>query len=255
MTRTVDIWVGNFKSKRAFNSFTKEHYGEDDQPINQFAASQGETFYDHDFTEIEHFGKNLRLAPIIEPLSDSNSFLSSVLSEAHRTGGLALNCVFADYDQQFENPVSVEGEGFSIVYMGRFEFSDARTTNKGPRVLQESDLDEIEIYLKVVTGDLVVNGEHLSRITIKASRGLIIGTGEPPLDRDFLDLGAQVPGIASRQVDIRFPFEKEYWELKDLASNGITFYGGEEFDGATAAPFNGIKISFGDIEFEWSLLG
>ena len=50
---TVNIWLGKFNSLEHFNSFLEETYDDedDDAPISQFAASQNDTFYDHDWLE------------------------------------------------------------------------------------------------------------------------------------------------------------------------------------------------------------
>ncbi len=56
---TVNIWLGKFESFEHFNLFLKETYDEndDDAPISQFAASQSETFYDHDWLEYYYSNK------------------------------------------------------------------------------------------------------------------------------------------------------------------------------------------------------
>jgi hypothetical protein len=45
--RIVDIWVGSFPSRAAFEGYLRETYGDDDDtPISKFAADMGQTFYD-----------------------------------------------------------------------------------------------------------------------------------------------------------------------------------------------------------------
>ena len=49
---TLNIWVGKFESSAKFVAFMEEKYSEDDDaPLSDFAASQKEAWYDHDWLE------------------------------------------------------------------------------------------------------------------------------------------------------------------------------------------------------------
>ena len=52
MTDTLHVWAGRFGTADALHAFLDESYGDDDDvPISAFAASQGVSFYDHDWLE------------------------------------------------------------------------------------------------------------------------------------------------------------------------------------------------------------
>ncbi|MBC8066217.1 MAG: immunity 22 family protein [Chlorobia bacterium] len=256
MSSLVDVWVGFIKSKRDFNAYIKEFYGDDDETISQFAEDQGETFYDHDFVEAEHFGKPKELREVLKPLSHSSGFIDEAARIASSVITFIPNCVFADYDHQFKNPRSVENGGISFMYLGRFEFnSQAESVAEIERnAVYATRSDDADITLKVRSGPLVYQGSKAERIPVAASKGLVFGKGKAPVGREFLDLGYLVPGIADLQAEIRYSPEKRYWEYIDLASNGLTHYRKEPINGETVAPFEGIRFSFGDVEFEWSPL-
>lgn len=56
----VSVWVGNFGSQGAVDSYLVEQYDEDrdEEPISPFTADIGLKFYDHDFIET-HFDNDL----------------------------------------------------------------------------------------------------------------------------------------------------------------------------------------------------
>ncbi|MGK7925701.1 MAG: immunity 22 family protein [Spirulina sp.] len=56
MMETSHIWLGNFPSADALEKYFAETYDEDDDgtPLNQFAADQGEHFYDSDWVEFSY---------------------------------------------------------------------------------------------------------------------------------------------------------------------------------------------------------
>ncbi|WP_150524236.1 immunity 22 family protein [Roseibium sediminis] len=138
-TIIAQFWVGKFSDEALFHDFTgedPEHYAieneDGDYPLSKFAASQGETFYDHDFMEVAfsdvavHSGKEFmaswsdkwadELDRRINELdvSDLNVLVMMVV-EQHSSGKLY---------RQISNPVSASGEGFNLTYLGEIEFDD-----------------------------------------------------------------------------------------------------------------------------------
>lgn len=237
MKHLVNLWIGNFSTREDFEMYTKETYADDDPPINQFAADQGETFYDHDFVEIEFLEDRPSLESVILRLSFGATFVDQALAAAksHEVG--EFNAVFADFDNQFGSPQSFTADEYSLVYLGKFEHE---------RIAPSLPAYEVgdRIYLKLHS----THSELPTGISVSPDYPFTIGTGKASLD-----LSALVPGIAEFQVEIRYVPEKERWELRDLGSNGLTMYGKEPIDGEFRCPFNGIRFSVGDIEFDWSV--
>ncbi|HLO98297.1 MAG TPA: immunity 22 family protein [Fimbriimonas sp.] len=231
--RTVDLWVGNFASREEFDQYFKETYNDDDGPINQFAADQGETFYDHDFVDLEFYDQPQSVDVIVPRLSYGESFSGEAVPAAETLGIGSVNCVLADYDNQFESPKSVPGK---LTYLGKF-------THDGKSPELPVPLLGDPIYLHPTDCRSLPTS-----IEVSPDKPFIIGGNQASLD-----LSALVPNIAERQVEIVFVPEKERWELRDLASNGLTWYRKEPLDGAFECPFNGIRFSVGDIEFDWSV--
>ena len=120
-TLIAHLWLGQF-GPDAPADFFEECYGrEDDEPFSQFAASQGETSYDHDFVEISYLEEMESVRTLVDGHSYSESYLDAVLSKAASLGIAAANVfVFAD-KEQFTAPRSASGPGYQLWYLGEFE--------------------------------------------------------------------------------------------------------------------------------------
>lgn len=256
MSKVVDVWVGSIKSKSDFDAYFEDTYSDDDGPISKFAEDQGESFYDHDFVEFIHFDEPQTLIEVLKPLSYSSGFAEAILAQASDSVVQIPNCVFADYDQQFERPQSVNRDAINMIYLGKFEYDPQAESivTIERRAIIESRPKDADIYLNFRSGSLLYEGVAVQRIPVQASYGLLIGTGEAMPGRRLLNLGDYVPGIAKLQAEIRYSVDKEYWEITDLASNGLTHYRKQPLNAETVAPFEGILFSFGEVEFQWSLL-
>ena len=103
----------NFENEARLRKFMEEKYDEesDDTPISEFAASQGWTFYDHDFVE-SYMLRDLRHVLIDHhyPDVDLDRF----------------NAIIKVQDEEFDTTKrlqSAEGEGFSLSYLGHIEWN------------------------------------------------------------------------------------------------------------------------------------
>lgn len=235
---TIDIWLGLADSRSSLEALLEESYGDDDNPITAFAASQGERFYDHDFLESHFLDEPTELADAFAVISHGDEVREAALAAATERYTGRPNCIIADFERQFDQPTSILSAGITLSYIGRFEIS----SDSGPSTVVPE-----QITLKVLTGVVPYEGAEVDTLTIGSQISFIIGSG-PDAN---LDLGSHVPGIAPRQAEIAYSREKEFWELFDRGGNGLTRYSGDEFDGAKAAPWPGIRFAIGDVEFEW----
>jgi hypothetical protein len=116
---TSHIWLGRFPSEAALDAYFEESYGEDDQPINQFAADQGERFYDHDWVE-RSFDPSGDLRAQIAPHSHSKDYLDRVIELARSRGIVGANVFILADKGEFDRPVSVHAPSHSLWYLGEF---------------------------------------------------------------------------------------------------------------------------------------
>ena len=121
------IWLGRFSSEGDAKAYFAEHYNDGDEndedgqiPFSQFAADQGEWFYDHDWLELG-FEENRDLRALVARHSYSSDYLEEVLSRANSLGlaGQANTFVVAD-KAEFNHPRSVETKHYQLWYLGEF---------------------------------------------------------------------------------------------------------------------------------------
>jgi Immunity protein 22 len=79
------IWLERFSSEGDVKAYFEEHYNDGNQndedgqiPISQFAADQGEWFYDHNWIELG-FEENHDLRALVARHSYSSDYLEEVL--------------------------------------------------------------------------------------------------------------------------------------------------------------------------------
>ncbi len=116
----VDVWVGHFRSQRAFDAFFEETYGDDDSPLSPFAEAQGEHFYDHDFLERSFETAGAGLTKRMEGHSFAESFLAPALAAYEARGRPTFDAIVLTWNQQIEAPRDVKTAGVELVYLGRF---------------------------------------------------------------------------------------------------------------------------------------
>ncbi|MEM7249451.1 MAG: immunity 22 family protein [Acidobacteriota bacterium] len=120
--RTVDVWVGRFGSRQAFDQYFDEQHEDDDAPLSPFAHGQGQARYDHDFVERSFRGPTRDFDRLIDRHSHAESF-EEAASRVFVDGGLGeRDSVVLAFDGQVESPRSVTLEDAELTYLGRFVY-------------------------------------------------------------------------------------------------------------------------------------
>ena len=120
-TMMAHVWLGRF-GPEAPDDFFEEQYGRDDgEPLSQFAAGQGETWYDHDFVEISYFEAMEPVRVLVEGHSYSDCYLDVVADKAASLGIERANVFIWADKEQFSQPQSVSGPGYDLWYLGEME--------------------------------------------------------------------------------------------------------------------------------------
>lgn len=118
----ADIWVGTFPSQAALDAYFEESYSDTDEdpPISQFAADQGEHFYDHDFMEVKYLPGAASMVELLEGLSGSHHYAAAIA--ARQAWQPDFNTVVMIMRGEITDPRSVHGEGYTLTYVGQYEF-------------------------------------------------------------------------------------------------------------------------------------
>lgn len=119
----ADIWIGYFPDEETFHQyFAESDEYEEDAPISRFADEQGIGSYDHDFFVI-WFGIAAIESACREVFSE-NTDLSEIRAAIDRSPRTPFNAVAMQVDElgDEEQPRSVEGQGYWLHYLGRFEY-------------------------------------------------------------------------------------------------------------------------------------
>ncbi len=113
------IWLGEFPSEDALNTYFEETYDDDDDdaPINGFAADQGERFYDHDWVE-RGFVAHGSLEQLIVRHSYSKDYIEMVIADAEARGIVEANTFILADQSEFSDPKSVQGNDYTLWYLG-----------------------------------------------------------------------------------------------------------------------------------------
>jgi Immunity protein 22 len=239
MNRLITVWLGKAENKRRYTSFLKEQYRDDSKPISEFAASQGETFYDHDFVESEFNAKWKTLDDALLALSHSASYAAELRAKVEAFG---YNFTLATLREDFAEPRSYESDGLKLDYLGSFEYDPSAKPEGTPEF-------DNAVYIHVLDG-LTFEFEGAATSCIKvAELGLMIGRVNPYAR--CLDISSSVPNVDDNQVRISLNSEG-LWEIRDFGNNGLTKMSGEDFDNAKWMPFPGVKFSIGEVTFLWS---
>lgn len=116
---TSHIWLGLFQSEEDFNAYFEEQYDDDGEPINRFAADQGEMYYDHDWVE-RGFCDSGDLHELIGCASYSSDYLTEVIDAANELGiGAANTYILAD-SNEVGDPRTVNTDKHKLWYIGKF---------------------------------------------------------------------------------------------------------------------------------------
>lgn len=237
MSNRVDVWIGLAKNKSVYRAFMKEQYKDDSKPISAFGASQGESFYDHDFLESEFCGEGMTIKDAFYAVSYCSSFIDQVVEKVDNT---PFNFFIAFFADDFSHPKSAVAEGIELTYLGRFDFDPNATVGTGPLG---------SIFIHILGGRKLLFEEAETDCIEVDLRGLMIGR-ENPYAR-MLNVSEIVPDVADNQLRISMSPEG-MWELRDFGNNGLSRLGMDSFDNERAAPWPGITFSVGEIEFLWS---
>jgi len=122
-------WVGYFPSQERFSRFMEESYSDDDDvPMNEFCASQGTTWYDHDW-----IGASYEPEKSVEDYFNETSWAygegenTRLLELALQTGMKVINTYITFYeyskyvkDEGCPGPRSFSGVDYELVYLGRY---------------------------------------------------------------------------------------------------------------------------------------
>jgi len=112
MKNNVSIWIG------------KKIVEENDDDTNILKDIFKIKEYDEDMEEIYFVsGKLSKVEELIEPLSFSNTFIDSVLEEAHKLNIKEASYIIALYDFAYDESV-LEAEVEEPVFLGTFEYDD-----------------------------------------------------------------------------------------------------------------------------------
>lgn len=118
------IWLGDFPSEEYLREYFDENYDEedDDAPMNKFAEDQGESFYNHDWLEWSYNDSgNLRHLMIHH--SYSTDYIEEVMQLATKKELSGINTFIMADKSEFSSPQSIEGETYSLYYIGEFKCS------------------------------------------------------------------------------------------------------------------------------------
>lgn len=171
----IHVWLGRFDSMDRWQDYLEEHYDEDrdDLPLNQFAADQGEVFYDDDWIEY-HFSdeppagsERAWLTQLLSGFSYTHSFLDAVIADALRAPLAGVNAVIGIDEEEIPNPRSVDGDGYELRFVGRYQrtphgpgfnpaatelrLNDQRLTEVPSEVFELTGLVELSLGNNVLT--------------------------------------------------------------------------------------------------------
>lgn len=115
------VWLGKFPNEASLEEYLEETIRDDDvTPMNVFAKSQGEVFYDHDWVEAS-FEVSDQLRSLIEGHSYSSDYIDEVISFANANGIENANTFILADVNEFKDPKSVHGQDVCLWYVGKFK--------------------------------------------------------------------------------------------------------------------------------------
>jgi len=130
LEQNLDIWLGTFPSKKAFESYFLEFdEWEDGEPVSPFAKEQGITFYDHDFFVAEYFSKTSDLEKILSSIIVYDDRAKEIVFR-HRESGIGEFNFVAIQLQELSTDgqqKSVVGQNYTVYYLGRFPYTGLKS--------------------------------------------------------------------------------------------------------------------------------
>lgn len=126
----LDFWIGNFSSEEDFEDFVnedEEFYVEeesDETHNSKFAESQDAIWLDYDFVEYGFDDTNNNIYDKFSEYSFADQWLPTLISRINELKLKSdINSLIFLNSGQIAKPTSVETEMFSLVYLGKIEFS------------------------------------------------------------------------------------------------------------------------------------
>ena len=122
-THLSHVWIGVFDDDAPDDDF-EEHDNQDDEdaPLNQFAADQGETWYDHDRVEFSFVditeAKDVR--SLVVGRSYSDDYVDAVVAKAAALDITAINVFVLAEQDEIDHPRSVARAGLRLEFLGEF---------------------------------------------------------------------------------------------------------------------------------------
>ena len=122
---TSHVFVGRFQTQEDLLAFIEEEYsGEDDNtPVSNFCATQGETFIDHDFMESGFREGEPTLREFLRGFSYAEQWADDIAALAGAQGLDDANTLIFINQDEIDAPRSVDGENFSLVYLGTVTYT------------------------------------------------------------------------------------------------------------------------------------
>jgi hypothetical protein len=131
----VDIWVGFFTPLQTLFDYVEDqpaHWEDetDTVPVSKLAADMGEWFIDHDFVCAVWLEEpQASIAQLLEEsmmhseygTRDGQHIGEAYIADVYaQQNGAATNAIVLVYDQDVQQPKSVQGDGYWLHYIGRF---------------------------------------------------------------------------------------------------------------------------------------
>jgi hypothetical protein len=126
-TETSHFWLGHFPNEKRVVEYFTEVYDDEDEdyertPLSQFARDQHQKWYDHDF--MEHGFK--KAAKSVQDLVTGYSYFEQWSDELARraveAGLTKVNTLVFISKDQIDKARSVEGDGYSLHYLGTIKY-------------------------------------------------------------------------------------------------------------------------------------
>ncbi|PKB43052.1 immunity protein 22 of polymorphic toxin system [Cellulophaga sp. RHA19] len=127
-TEKSHFWIGKFDSEDLYFDFVGEDDSRyelddyDDVPVSKFAKSQGEIWIDHDFMESGFEKPNKDIKIQFDKYSYAYNWGKELEKRCSKLTQLENNTLIFINENQIEKPNSVNGNGFTLEYLGTIEY-------------------------------------------------------------------------------------------------------------------------------------
>lgn len=136
----VHIWIGTFESEALFLDYLK------DTSQNKFSIDQKVKFYDEDWIEC-FYNVEIGINDLIKKLSYSRSFQEAAIESATAYQSGNPNSVIMIDANEIKKPLSANGKGYTLHYLGEYPGDVPISNNKKEIDLRSQNLTEIPIFV------------------------------------------------------------------------------------------------------------